>query len=157
AGGIAAQGSASPAAADDAEQLKQEIERTREQLGATVEQLAAKADVKARARGKAAELAGRMKNTVAGTREQALTRTGNLRGQLAGTAGMARQKAITAGQAGKGQLQQRIAPVREALPDPVGQAVAKGAGTARQHRVPLAVAAAVLIVGLLAFRQWRNR
>ena len=47
---------------DEAE-LRQEIERTREQLGETVEQLAAKTDVKGRARAKAAELAGRAKST----------------------------------------------------------------------------------------------
>jgi hypothetical protein len=36
-------------------EIRQEIERTREQLGATVEELAAKADVPARLRSKAAE------------------------------------------------------------------------------------------------------
>ena len=46
---------------DDVQELQQEIEQTREQLGDTVEQLVANADVKARARGKAAELAGRVK------------------------------------------------------------------------------------------------
>ena len=45
------------------QQLKQEIERTRDQLGETVEQLAAKADVKSRAQAKAAELSGRVKST----------------------------------------------------------------------------------------------
>ncbi|HEV3292539.1 MAG TPA: DUF3618 domain-containing protein, partial [Streptosporangiaceae bacterium] len=38
---------------DDVQELQQEIEQTREQLGDTVEQLVANADVKARARGKA--------------------------------------------------------------------------------------------------------
>jgi hypothetical protein len=42
-----------PATADE---LQQEIERTRERLGATVEQLAAKADVKAQAQAKVAEV-----------------------------------------------------------------------------------------------------
>ncbi len=37
-------------------EIQQEIERTREHLGETVEELAAKADVKARARVKAAEM-----------------------------------------------------------------------------------------------------
>jgi uncharacterized protein DUF3618 len=37
------------------EEIKQEIERTREHLGETVEALAAKADVKARAQAKAAD------------------------------------------------------------------------------------------------------
>lgn len=48
--------------ADDAQQLRQEIELTRKRLGAAVEQLAAKADVKGRARAQAAELAGRVKS-----------------------------------------------------------------------------------------------
>ena len=41
--------------------LEQEIERTREQLGQTVEALAAKADVKAQARVKAAQVTGRLR------------------------------------------------------------------------------------------------
>ena len=43
-------------ASDDPDATEQEIEQTRARLGATVEELAAKADVKARARGKAAEV-----------------------------------------------------------------------------------------------------
>ena len=52
-----------PAVPADAQRLRAEIERTREDLGATVEQLAAKLDVKSRARVEAAELAGRIKGT----------------------------------------------------------------------------------------------
>lgn len=43
-------------APETAPEIQAEIERTREQLGQTVEELAAKADVKARARDKAAQL-----------------------------------------------------------------------------------------------------
>jgi small-conductance mechanosensitive channel len=142
---------------DDAEQLRQEIERTREQLGETVEQLAAKVDVKSRAQAKAAELTGRVKTTAARARQQTASRAGSVRSQLAGTAATARQRAISAGTAGKDQLQRRAAPVREATPEPVRRAVAKGASAARERRVPLAVAAAVVIVGYLAVRQWRKR
>ncbi len=42
---------------DDPEQLRLEIERTREQLGETVEALVAKTDVKARAKERAKERA----------------------------------------------------------------------------------------------------
>jgi hypothetical protein len=140
------QADAGAAAPDDAQQLQQEIERTREQLGETVEQLAAKADVKARARDKAAELSGRAKSKAS---------------QLAGKTGAARQKAISAGGAGKDQLQARVAaaamPVWEVTPEPVQQAVAKGASTARQRRVPLAAAAVALILGYLAIRRWRRQ
>jgi predicted RecB family endonuclease len=52
--------------APDRQEIEQEIERTREQLGQTVAELAAKVDVPARARGKAAEVAGRVKATVGG-------------------------------------------------------------------------------------------
>ena len=41
----------------DAQQLREEIERTRDDLGTTVEQLVARADVKGRAQARAAELA----------------------------------------------------------------------------------------------------
>jgi uncharacterized protein DUF3618 len=119
---------------DEAE-LKQEIERTREELGDTVEQLAAKTDVQGRARAKAAELAGRAKSTTAEARTQAAAQFGNVRRQL----------------------QARAAPVREATPEPVRRAVAKGASTAQQRRVPLAVAAVTLIAGYLVFRWWRKR
>jgi len=43
--------------------IQQEIERTREHLGETVNELAARADVKARAREKAAELSGRVRRS----------------------------------------------------------------------------------------------
>jgi hypothetical protein len=42
-----------------AQELEQEIERTREHLGETIDELAGKADVKARARARAAELKAR--------------------------------------------------------------------------------------------------
>src|SRR5271166_3628944 len=47
----------------NAPEIQQEIERTRERLGETVEELAAKADVKARARDKAAETKARAQST----------------------------------------------------------------------------------------------
>jgi hypothetical protein len=52
-------------------ELKQEIERTREQLGETVEALAAKADVKAQARAKASQVTGRLRSRTAQARQQA--------------------------------------------------------------------------------------
>jgi hypothetical protein len=96
----------------DVQELKHEIEQTREQLGETVERLVAKADVSARARDKAAELTGRA--------------------------------AAIGG------------PVWGAAPEPVRQAVAKGADGARRHAAPLAMAAGMLILGYLTIR-WRRR
>jgi Protein of unknown function (DUF3618) len=60
-----------PAGGDDAQRLRDEIERTREHLGATVEQLVARVDVKSRARAEAAELTGRLKLATAQAREAA--------------------------------------------------------------------------------------
>jgi hypothetical protein len=68
-------GSVEPAEVSDAEQqLREEIERTREDLGDTVEALAAKADVKARAQ-----------VWLRQGRTAAAARAGALRGQLADT------------------------------------------------------------------------
>jgi hypothetical protein len=141
---------------DEAE-LRQEIERTREQLGETVDQLAAKTDVQGRARAKAAELAGRAKSTAGQARTQAATQVSTVRGQLAGKTAGAGQKATAVGGTVKSQLQAKAAPVREATPEPVRRAVAKGASTAQQRRVPLAMAAVTLIAGYLVFRWWRKR
>ena len=68
--------------ADDPEELRQEIEQTREQLGETVEQLAAKADVKARAKDKAAELTAPQGQGWPGPAQAAAG--GQVQGQLAG-------------------------------------------------------------------------
>ena len=46
-----------------AEELQQEIEQTRQQLGQTVDELAAKTDVKARGRAKATEVSGRVRRS----------------------------------------------------------------------------------------------
>jgi hypothetical protein len=48
-----------------ADELRQEIEQTRQSLGETVDELAAKADIKARARAKAAEMSGRVRRSQA--------------------------------------------------------------------------------------------
>ncbi len=70
-----ARGARGGAEVDD---VRADIERTRQQLGETVEALAAKADVKARARQKVSE-----------AREQATARVSRLRGQAAARAGQA--------------------------------------------------------------------
>ena len=54
---MSAQGSL-PAGPDDMQQIRAEIEQTREHLGATVDQLAARMDIKRRAQAQAVELAG---------------------------------------------------------------------------------------------------
>jgi Protein of unknown function (DUF3618) len=145
----------------DPQQLKEEIERTREQLGETVEQLAAKADLKGRSRTKAAQLAGRAKSTTLRARGQAAAGVASMRVRLAGTAAVGRHRAVSAGRAGTGQLQCRAAavaaPVRQATPEPVRRAAARGTTAARQRPVPLAVAGAAVVLVYMVARQWRKR
>jgi Protein of unknown function (DUF3618) len=145
---------------EDVRELQQEIELTRERLGETVDQLVAKADVKARAKDTAAELADRVKGQAGQAKAQAAARAGTVRDQLAGHAVGARQKAADLGTTTKEQVSAgaaaAAAPVWEAAPEPARQAVVKGAAAARQHRVPLAVAAGVLVVGFVVIR-WRRR
>ena len=58
------------APADDIQALTADIERTREDIGATVAALSAKADIMARARKKAGEVAGRLSATAGQVKEQ---------------------------------------------------------------------------------------
>ena len=116
----ASRASAEPAAREDSTQLQRKIERTREQLGQTVEQLAARADIKGRARDKAADVSGQVKSKA-------------------------------------GQIHKQVAPVWDAAPEPVRQAVAKGASSARQRRVPLFAAVGTLVLGYLILRRLRRR
>ena len=149
----AAQAASEPAAPGDEQELRAEIEQTREQLGQTVEQLAAKTDLKARARAKAAGLTGSIKSTTAQVRAKAAGQGATVRSQVAGQTVMARQKAI----AGANQLRTRVAPAWQKVPEPVRRTVTRGTSTARQHKGPLAVAAASLAAGCLALRWWRQR
>jgi Protein of unknown function (DUF3618) len=152
---------ADPGPLNDVQELRQQIEQAREHLGETVEQLVAKTDLKARAQDRAAELAGRVKGTASQARTQAAVRAGNVRDQLARTTAGTGRRAKSAGTAVSEQFRGRVAsagaPVWQATPEPVRQAIATAASTARQRRVPLAVAAGVLGVGYLAVRRWRRR
>lgn len=146
---------------DEIQELRQEIEQTREGLGKTVQQLAAKADVKARARHKTVELTQKVKGKTSATQAQAAASAGNARSQIAEKTQAARQQVMPVVSAGRDQLQARAAavgmPVWEATPEAVRQAVAKGASTARQRRAPLIGAASALIAGYLAVRWWNRR
>ena len=67
-------------------EIQQEIEQTREQLGKTVEELVAKADIRARARDKAAEVKARAQYQVAELTGRARHQVVQLRWPLAVTA-----------------------------------------------------------------------
>jgi hypothetical protein len=65
-----------------APEIQQEIEQTREHLGETVEELAAKADVKARARAKAAEMKARAQAKATEMKARAQGKATEVSGQL---------------------------------------------------------------------------
>jgi hypothetical protein len=142
---------------DDARQLVQQIERTREHLGETVRELAARADVKSVARAKAAEVTGRVKSRTVQVSESAAARATSVRTQVSDQTTAAWQKATAAGAAGRDQLRGQVKPVWEATPEPVRRAVTKGANRAREQWVPITVAAAALIVSYLVLRQLRSQ
>jgi hypothetical protein len=81
---------------ENEQELRQEIEQTRERLGDTVELLVAKTDIKGRAQAKVAGLTGRVKGKSAPARSKSADRAANARSQVTGKSLMARQKA-TAG------------------------------------------------------------
>ncbi|MDG4809127.1 DUF3618 domain-containing protein [Micromonospora sp. WMMD1120] len=84
----------------DTEALREEIRRTRVELGETMEALAAKADVKARLRESAEQAKERM-------REQAAQTVARVRGQAARGAGMARAQAYEKGGLVRAQAQDK--------------------------------------------------
>jgi hypothetical protein len=147
--------------ADDAQELRQDIEQTRGQLGGTVEQLVAKTDVKARARDQAAALAGRVKGQASQSRTQTTIRARQVRDQLAGKTEGTRQPTVLRDTAGSHQPSARVAAVgamvRQAMPEPVRQAAAKAADSARERRAQLVAAAGVLVAGGVAVWRWRRR
>jgi CHASE3 domain sensor protein len=120
-----------PAPRDDPELLKEQIEQTRE----TVEELAAKADVKTRAQETAADLRQRAKDTTSQVRRQA----------------------VAAGETGRARVSEAAAPLWDATPDPVKQAVSKGTAGARQYRKQLVIVAGVLVAGAVVVRWWTRR
>jgi hypothetical protein len=145
---------------DDVAELRQEIEQAREQLGDTVERLAAKADVKAQAKAKAAELADAVKSKVALAGAQAAARAGSARDQLAAKAGETGAAANSASNSARQQVVKvagACAPVWQTAPEPVRHVVTKAASSARQRRIPIATAAGVLLLGCVVLRWWRRR
>jgi hypothetical protein len=119
---MSAGGSAPPG---DPRALQAEIERTRGELGDTVEALFAKADVKARARAKAAETKHRLLAAVQPARQRV-------------TDQKARASAM----------------FRENTPDPMQEAAKRAAQATRRHGVPVAVAGlATVLAGWLIVRR----
>lgn len=153
-------GEARPAPPADPEQLRQEIERTREELGETVEALIAKADVKARTRERVGEISERLRGATTQAREQATARVGQARTQIVGRSVDAKH-AATGTAVPTDQLQARAAAVgrtvRDVTPEPVQKAAQRAMATASQRRVlVVAAAAGVAVAGIIAIRRWRR-
>lgn len=123
------------------EALAQEIPATREQLGETVEALAAKADVKARLRGRARAVSGKARARAGGAAQSA-------RSAAAPRAGLVKDRASAADKT-----------VKQAMPGPVQRAVSRTTGAASQRRRPLTAAGAavgLLVVCWLVVRRRRH-
>jgi hypothetical protein len=98
-----------------------------------------------------------VKGQTSQARAQAAARAGNACDQVTSGAVAAGQRAAYLGATAKDQMAAAGGSAWQATPEPARQAVVKGAATTRQHRVPLAVAASVLIAGFLIARWWRKR
>ncbi|SEF17283.1 DUF3618 domain-containing protein [Streptomyces sp. Ag109_O5-10] len=119
------------ATAADPGELREQVERTRAELGETVEALASKTDVKARARQKGAEV-----------KEQAAVKGGQLKEQAVVKAGELKVKAVDVAHR-----------AQERLPGPVRDRTAQGARPARDKRAALvAVAGAAVVVWMVCRR-----
>ncbi|CAM5671586.1 hypothetical protein SAVIM338S_07045 [Streptomyces avidinii] len=153
------------------EELRDQIENTRNELGRTVEALAAKADVKAQAQAKAADVKAQAKEAAVEAKTQAKATAADVTAQAKATATdvTAQAKAAAAGvtaQAKEVTAQARETAVsmkdqaaqlvKDKTPEPVLDEAGRIANTARANRTPLiAIGAAVAVV--LLVRRGRRR
>lgn len=111
-----------------AAELREQIERTRDELGQIVEALAAKADIKAQAKEKTAAIKGQA----------------------------AEQAALVSGQI-REKTEQAARLVKDKTPDPVLEKAEQAATAARVNRTPLLAVGAAAVVILLLVRRSRGR
>ncbi|UXY20728.1 DUF3618 domain-containing protein [Streptomyces cynarae] len=147
--------------AEGTEELRVQLEHSREELGQTVEALVARTDVKARAQEKAAEVkeqaavkAAEVKEQAAAkaaeVKEQAAAKAIELKAKAAGVAhqvqdklpGTVRDNAARAVGEARAQAAQAGRVWEERAPEPLRQKAALGARAARDKRTVLLVAAA---------------
>ena len=166
---------------DNPEDLVEEINRTREELGNTVEALAAKVDVRTRAQHRATEVSGQLKSKVRNVTQGLSGKADQLKDEVSGRAAGARQvvtengktalsagepvtKGITSRASQAGATAQAVATKAgatawAATPEPVQQRAKRAAATVNEHRVPFAAAAAagaLLLTGWLVVRSRRR-
>ncbi|MGX1128292.1 FtsZ-interacting cell division protein ZipA [Streptomyces glaucescens] len=141
--------------ASSPEELREQVARTRSELGDTVEAIAAKSDVKSRAQEKATEV-----------REQAAAKAGELKAKAADMAHQVQDKLPepVKDKAAQAAGQARATAARaghvweEKAPEPVRQKAAEGTRLARDHRtLLLAVAGAAMAVWLVWHRTGSGR
>jgi hypothetical protein len=143
-----------PSVPDDPEQLRQDIVRTREQLGETVEALVAKTDVKAQAKEKVGQLTDRLKDGTAQARDQLAAKTNDAK--QAATANGATVKGAT------DQLQAGAAvvggKVRDVTPEPVRRAAKHAAArTTPRQAIAAAATAGLALVSFILVRKRRRK
>ncbi|WP_406068185.1 DUF3618 domain-containing protein [Micromonospora sp. NBC_01638] len=126
----------------DMEALREEIRRTRVELGETVEALAAKADVKARLKVSAGQAKERM-------REQAAQTVARVRGQAARGAEMARAQAHEKGELVRAQAHEKGELVRAQAHDK--------SELMRRNPVPWATIAAGAVAAVVVLMIVRGR
>ncbi|HEV2374023.1 MAG TPA: DUF3618 domain-containing protein [Streptosporangiaceae bacterium] len=132
------------AKATDADELTEQIEQARGDLGDTVEALAGKVDIKARAREKAAEVTRRLKSAAVEAGRRTAGRAGDVRAQTSRAVTPVGKRVTAAG-----------SKVREVTPAPVQRAVATGTERAKRAWVPLAAVTA-LAAGVVVARRRRT-
>ncbi|MEU6808558.1 DUF3618 domain-containing protein [Streptomyces sp. NPDC046831] len=157
-------GSTPAAGAKGPDELREQIEQTRSQLGHTVEELAAKADVKGRARARAADLrdkAGAMTVQLRSTAAQAghkvqatAARAGHSVQERASRAGhTAQERAARTGHTVQTRAGQAGHTVERTLPGPVRTAVRVCLRNPRALMIAGAAGAVLLTAGVLARRR----
>ncbi|AZQ39304.1 DUF3618 domain-containing protein [Streptomyces cyaneochromogenes] len=143
--------------APSSQDLREQVEATREELGRTVEVLAAKTDVKARAHEKATEV----KQQLA---EKTHLVTSRLRGKATHAAHLVQDRAAepvrAKATAATGQVRDKAVHIgelaREKTPEPLREKADQGRRMARANRAPLFAAASALIA-VLVIRRARRR
>ncbi|MFF4426505.1 DUF3618 domain-containing protein [Streptomyces sp. NPDC001549] len=110
------------------DELREQVEHTRDELGQTIEALAYKADIKAQA-----------KEKTAAVREQAAEKTAVVADQI------------------RVRARHAVQLVKDTTPDPVLDKACRAARVARANRKPLLVAGASLALLLLLVRRSRGR
>ena len=147
--------------ASSPQELREQVEQTRIELGKTVEVLAAKADVKARAREKATEVKEQAVAKASELKGQAALKSGELREKATGLARQAQDrlpdpvkgKAVQAAEQVRAKASQAGRMWQDKTPEPVRQKTAQGAQLAHDNRKALLAAGGVTIMLWLACRR----